>query len=76
MSLDIRLPIGLFFIVVGALLAAEGALGDASMNVRSLGLNINLGWGAIMIVTGSVLLWLCRRSATRAGTPKPRAAGK
>jgi hypothetical protein len=45
MGLDIRLPIGLLFSVVGALLVGYGALSNKAIYQRSLGLNINLAWG-------------------------------
>jgi len=44
MNLDIRLPIGILFSLLGAILAAYGLLGDASRNEQSLGVNLNLGW--------------------------------
>jgi hypothetical protein len=58
--LDIRTPIGLMFLVIGAVLAAFGALGDPSVNVRA-GVNINLWWGLVLLVFGGVMFWLGRR---------------
>jgi hypothetical protein len=45
MGLDIRLPIGLLFSVVGALLLGYGALSNKAIYQRSLDFNINLAWG-------------------------------
>ena len=61
MHIDIRIPMGLMFGVVGLLLVAAGLFGDASLNVRSLGINIDLWWGAAMASFGGLMLWLARR---------------
>jgi Na+/H+ antiporter NhaD/arsenite permease-like protein len=54
MGLDIRWPIGLMFTLIGALLALFGlAKGSESM---SLGININLIWGAVLLVFGIFML--------------------
>lgn len=54
MGLDIRWPIGLMFALIGALLAAFGAC-DSAGSV-SLGININLVWGAVLLVFGGLML--------------------
>ncbi|MEI7533457.1 MAG: hypothetical protein WCK57_03750 [Verrucomicrobiae bacterium] len=54
MGLDIRWPIGLMFTLIGALLAVFGlAKGAESV---SLGININLVWGAVLLVFGVLML--------------------
>jgi hypothetical protein len=63
MGLDIRLPIGLLFSVIGLLLVGFGALGDKVIYQRSLGLNVNLAWGAVLLVFGLIMLLLGRRSS-------------
>ncbi len=64
MRLDIRLPIGLLFSVLGLLLAGFGAVSDKGVCERSLGLNVNLAWGAVLLVFGIVMVVLgSRRSA-------------
>ncbi len=61
MGLDIRTPIGLMFAVLGALLAGYGALTAGSeVYRRSLGLNVNLIWGAVLLAFGLIMLWLGR----------------
>ena len=65
MPLDIRVPIGSMFALMGALLAGYGVLGDQSIYARSLGMNINLIWGGVLLVTGAVLLWLGTRKGRR-----------
>jgi hypothetical protein len=60
MGMDIRLPIGLMFSVFGILLIAFGALGDKSIYERSLGINVNLGWGVVLLLFGAVMLVIGR----------------
>jgi hypothetical protein len=61
MGLDIRLPIGLLFSVIGLLLVGFGAFGDKAIYERSLGLNVNLAWGAVLLVFGAIMVLLARR---------------
>ena len=60
-SLDIRTPIGLLFAVLGGLLAAYGLMADRAIYQRSLGININLWWGLVMLAFGVVMIALGRR---------------
>ena len=54
MGLDIRWPFGLMFTLIGALLAVFGLVkGSESI---SLGININLIWGAVLLVFGVLML--------------------
>ena len=66
-SLDLRLPIGGLFTVLGIMLAGFGLAtgGNTAMYEKSAGMNINLIWGAVMIVTGAVFLFLAKREASR-----------
>lgn len=61
-GLDVRLPIGLMFTGLGALLLAYGTFGDQSVYARSLGYNVNVVWGGVLLVFGVVMLYLGRRS--------------
>ena len=61
MGLDIRLPIGFLFSIFGVLLIAYGVLSDPAIYQRSLGININLEWGIVMLVFGGIMLALGRR---------------
>ena len=61
MGLDIRLPIGFLFSIFGVLLIAYGALSDKTIYERSLGININLEWGIVMLLFGALMLFLGRR---------------
>jgi len=58
MNFDLRLPIGLMFSLYGVMLVAFGLVGDKAIYARSLGININLGWGLVMLVFGAVMLLL------------------
>jgi hypothetical protein len=57
-GLDIRLPIGGLFTVLGLILAAYGAAtaNDEALYTRSLSFNINLWWGLVMLAFGLGLL--------------------
>ena len=61
MGIDIRLPIGLMFTIIGLLLAGFGLLSDASIYQRSLGINVNLIWGALLTVFGIIMLLMGRK---------------
>ena len=68
MSFDVRLPIGLLFLALGLLLAGYGLHSDPAIYVEhSLGVNINLAWGCVMIVFGLVMLGLTRLRAGQSG---------
>ena len=54
MGLDIRWPIGLMFTLIGVLLTAFGAIKSADS--LSLGININLIWGLVLVVFGAAML--------------------
>jgi len=61
MSFDIRLPIGLLFLVIGLLLAGLGLIGDPGpLKTQALGVNIDLVWGAVLTVFGLIMLGLTR----------------
>jgi len=62
MRLDVRLPVGAMLALMGALLAGYGLLGDHAIYWRSLGVNINLIWGVVLIGTGACLLVLSSRT--------------
>jgi hypothetical protein len=52
------------FGAMGALMAGYGLLGDQSIYARSLGININLVWGGVLIVFAVCLLLLSARART------------
>ena len=58
MGLDIRLPIGLMFTLIGLLMAIYGlATGSTDLYQRSLGINVNLWWGIVQVVFGAWMLF-------------------
>jgi hypothetical protein len=61
MGLDIRLPIGLMFAVLGLLLSGYGMLADRAIYAKSLGINVNLEWGLVLLAFGIIMLLLARR---------------
>jgi hypothetical protein len=61
MGLDVRLPVGLMFAIMGALLVAYGVFGDHAIYARSLDINVNVIWGSVLLVTGAIFLGLAAR---------------
>jgi arginine exporter protein ArgO len=61
MNLDLRLPLGLMFSIFGAILIGVGLFGSAALSAQSLGVNINLWWGLVMLIFGGVMLALSQR---------------
>jgi hypothetical protein len=63
-GMDIRLPMGLMFAIIGALVSVYGMMtsGDPMYQTHSLGININLWWGLVMLILGLVMLLLVFRS--------------
>jgi hypothetical protein len=61
MNLDLRLPIGLMFTIFGVLLTGFGLVSDPAIYIRSLGINMNLRWGIVLLAFGLVMLLLARR---------------
>ena len=61
--MDIRLPLGMMFAIVGALLAGFGVVTTSSPMYakHSLGINVNVWSGLGMLAFGLVMLWLARR---------------
>jgi hypothetical protein len=55
--MDIRLPIGMLFSILGVLLVAFGIFGSHAIYERSLGININLDWGIVLLIFGGLMLW-------------------
>ena len=59
--LDLRIPSGLFFAIVGLILCGTGMLSPARAALTDV--NVNLYGGLVMLAFGAVLLVLARRSA-------------
>lgn len=69
MNFDIRIPIGSMFGILGALLLGYGLISGPEIYARSLGINVNIAWGAVLIVFAGVMLALSWRAARRAPGP-------
>ena len=63
MGLDLRIPIGLMFALLGLLFTAYGAATLKQPGTSPTGVPIVLIWGAVMLLFGVALLLLSRRRA-------------
>lgn len=57
---DLRIPIGLFFSIIGLILIVVGLTSSARAPLTDM--NINLYAGLCMLVFGGTMLWLSRRA--------------
>jgi len=65
---DLRLPIGVFFLIIGALLAVYGAVKPFSP--EGVSLNVDLDWGIVLAIFGALMAvfgWLAQRSGENTG---------
>ena len=76
MNFDLRLPIGIMFSIFGVILVIFGlATGkDPMYDQHSLGININLAWGAVLLVFGAFMLTLTWRASKKAPEAPPQPA--
>jgi uncharacterized membrane protein len=60
---DIRIPIGLMFTVVGIIISVFGffTISNTEMYHKSLGINVNIIMGLFMLIFGLVMLYFARR---------------
>lgn len=65
MGLDIRIPLGLMFALIGLLLTGYGLVADRAIYARSLGINVNLIWGTVLLVFGVVFVIAGRRAVPK-----------
>ncbi len=68
MGLDVRFPIGGMFSIIGAILTIYGIVSNPAIYEKSLGINVNLWWGLVLLVFGAVMLGFAYR-AHRRGIP-------
>ncbi len=73
MGLDIRWPIGLMFSLIGLVLGVNGLItaSDTEMYQRSLGININLRWGVVLLVFGVLMLTFAWRAREKEASQLP-----
>jgi hypothetical protein len=74
MGLDIRVPLGLIFLSIGGILTAYGIFthGDSALYARCLDVNLNLIWGAIMVVFGAIMFFIGRQQKWQDDPVSPR----
>jgi len=71
MNFDLRLPIGIMFSTFGLILTIFGAISDKKIyEEHSLGININLIWGLVMLVFGAFMLFLALKGGKKSGPPQ------
>jgi hypothetical protein len=63
MNFDLRLPIGILFSLFGLILTAYGLVTRGSeIYNKSLGHNINISWGIVLLVFGAIMLLFALRA--------------
>jgi len=69
MGLDIRLPIGMMFSLIGAVMVIYGLITASNKELyqRSLDININLWWGLVLLAFGVIMFVCSRRAAKKNG---------
>ena len=74
MGLDIRIPLGLIFLITGGIMSGYGLFtrGNVALYQRSMGINLNLSWGLIMFVFGLVMFVVGRRQRWQDDPVTPR----
>jgi hypothetical protein len=70
MGLDVRLPVGLLFSAIGVALVVYGMTSDPAIYAKSLGTNVNLWWGLVLLAFGGLMLFLGWRGPAGSGAPK------
>jgi hypothetical protein len=65
MGIDIRVPLGAMFSLFGVLLAAFGAFGNKAIYAQTLGINVNLDWGLVLLLFGALMLFLGLRAEAK-----------
>lgn len=63
MNLDLRIPMGLMFTLVGVILTLYGwATRGSALYARAGDVDVNLGWGVVLLVFGAGMFLLGRRA--------------
>jgi hypothetical protein len=71
MDLDVRLPMGSMFLIIGALLSAVGLLSQPDDYAVAMGINLNLWWGLVMLAVGATMLLLVWRAKPKDASQIP-----
>lgn len=69
---DIRIPIGLMFSIVGLLISVFGfvTISNTEMYQKSLGINVNIIMGILMLIFGLIMLFFAFRKKKKVETIK------
>lgn len=73
MGLDIRIPLGLIFLILGGIMTVFGFITrHSAIYERSLDVNLNLGWGIILLLFGAIMFFVGRRQRWQDDPINPR----
>jgi hypothetical protein len=74
MGLDIRIPLGLIFLLIGGLMSIYGLItrNAAVIYQKSMGINLNLTWGLVMFAFGLIMFLVGRRQKWQDDPISPR----
>jgi hypothetical protein len=78
MGLDIRWPIGLMFSLIGVIMVVYGLVTGSGAEIyqRSLGMNVNLYWGLLLVVFGGAMLTAAWRGSQAQSGTEDRTGGQ
>ncbi len=68
--MDLRLPIGIFFLLVGIILAGYGVVSTHDIPNITEKININLDWGAVLLVFGAAMTFFGWKAEAKARSEK------
>jgi multisubunit Na+/H+ antiporter MnhG subunit len=78
MGLDIRIPLGLIFLIIGGIMSLYGLVTRhaADIYAKSMGINLNLTWGLLMFTFGLIMYLVGKRQKWQDDpvNPRPREA--
>ena len=73
MGLDIRIPLGLIFLITGGIISLYGFFTrNSAIYDKSMDINLNLTWGALMFVFGLIMFLVGRRQKWQDDPVNPR----
>lgn len=74
MNVDLRIPMGMMFTLMGAVLMAFGlsTKDNPEVYARSIGMNVNLWTGVALLVFGLVMVGLGRRGQAKIEAAKKK----
>jgi hypothetical protein len=73
MGLDIRIPLGLIFLITGGMMTVYGLFTrHSAIYEQSMGVNVNLIWGIVMLIFGLIMFVAGRRQKWQDDPVSPR----